>query len=123
MHIIYGKVYSLLKLTSKRVVVLDDQEYVWRHFRSNCYFGRLSGGILSHPFLEDPQAVIFSGAPADIMCNENCAGRNVRYRGVTVTANAVMILPDHVLVSRSNSYGLRRNCSGYNSSKRKIATT
>ena len=28
MHIIYGKVYSLLKLTSKRVVVLNDQE--WR---------------------------------------------------------------------------------------------
>ena len=39
MHIIYGKVYSLLKLTLKRapfVVVSDDQECVCRHFRSNC---------------------------------------------------------------------------------------
>ena len=45
MHIIYGKVYSLLKLTSKRavfVVVLDDRECVWRHFRSNCHDGGLS---------------------------------------------------------------------------------
>ena len=40
MHIIYGKVYSLLKLISTRapfVVVLDNQECVWRHFRSNCH--------------------------------------------------------------------------------------
>ena len=38
--------------------------------------------------------------------------KRFRYRGVTVTANAVMIPPDHVLVSRSNGYGLRRNYSG-----------
>ena len=44
-------------------------------------------------------------------------------RGVTVTANAVMIPLDHVLVSRSNGYGLRTNCSGQDSSKRRIATT
>ena len=57
MHIIYTKVYSILKLISKRapiVVFLDDQEFVWRHFRSNCYYGGLSGGTLSHPSLEDP---------------------------------------------------------------------
>ena len=59
-HIIYGKVYSLLKLTSRRasfVVVLDDQECVWRHFRSNCYGEGLSGGTLSHPSLEDPYTI------------------------------------------------------------------
>ena len=54
MHITYGKVYSLLKLILKRIVVLDDQECVCRHFRSNCHFGGLSGGTLSYPSLEDP---------------------------------------------------------------------
>ena len=49
--------------------------------------------------------------------------KRFRYRGVTVTANAVMIHLDHVLVSRSNGYGLRTNCSGQDSSKRRIATT
>ena len=49
--------------------------------------------------------------------------KRFRYRGVTVTANAVMIPLDHVLVSRSNGYGLRTNCSGQDSSKRRIATT
>ena len=34
MHIICGKLYLHLKRTSKPVVVLDDQECVWRHFRS-----------------------------------------------------------------------------------------
>ena len=48
--------------------------------------------------------------------------KRFRYRGVTVTANAVMIPLDHVLVSRSNGYGLRTNCSGQDS-KRRIATT
>ena len=38
--------------------------------------------------------------------------KRCRYRGVTITANAVMIPLDHVLVSRSNGYGLRTNCSG-----------
>ena len=38
--------------------------------------------------------------------------KRFRYRGVTVTGNAEMIPPDHVLVSRSNGYDLRRNCSG-----------
>ena len=38
--------------------------------------------------------------------------KRFRYRGVTVIASAAMIPPDHVLVSRSNGYGLRRNCSG-----------
>ena len=38
--------------------------------------------------------------------------KRFRYNGETVTANAVMIPPDHVLVSRSNGYGLRTNCSG-----------
>ena len=54
MHIVYGKVYSLLKLASKRVAVLDDQECEWRHFRSNCHFRifrGLSGGTLTHPSL------------------------------------------------------------------------
>ena len=56
MHFIYGKVYSLLKLTSKRVlfVVLDDQECVWRHFLSNFHGGGLSGGTSAYPSLEDP---------------------------------------------------------------------
>ena len=49
--------------------------------------------------------------------------KRFRYRGVTVTADAVMIPLDHVLVSRSNGYGLRTNCSGHDSSKRRIATT
>ena len=49
--------------------------------------------------------------------------KRFRYRAVTVTANAVMIRLDHVLVSRSNGYGLRTNCSGQDSSKRRIATT
>ena len=49
MHNIYEKAYLLLKLTLKRtpfVVVLDDQECVCRHFRSNCHGG---GGTLAHP--------------------------------------------------------------------------
>ena len=46
-----------------------------------------------------------------------------RYRRITVAANAVMISPDHVVVSRINGYGLRRNCSSEDSSKRRIATT
>ena len=58
MHIIYRNVYSLLKLISTRapfVVVLDDQECVWRHFRSNYHGGELSGGgTLAHPSLDDP---------------------------------------------------------------------
>ena len=49
--------------------------------------------------------------------------KHFRYRGVTITANAVMIPLDHVLVSGSNGYGLRTNCSGQDSSKRRIATT
>ena len=49
--------------------------------------------------------------------------KRFRYRGVTVTANAVIIPLDPVLVSRSNGYGLRTNCSGQESSKRRIATT
>ena len=57
MHIIYEKVYSLLKLTSK-FVVLDDQECVWRHFRSKCHGGGLSGGTLPHPSLENPWSII-----------------------------------------------------------------
>ena len=70
MHIIYGTVYSLLKLTSKRapfVVVLDDQECVRRHFRSNCYGGELSEGTLSHPSLEDPYSVKKKKTPRVIM--------------------------------------------------------
>ena len=43
--------------------------------------------------------------------------KRFRYRGVTVTADAVMIPVDHFLVSRSNGYGLRTNCSGHDSSK------
>ena len=49
--------------------------------------------------------------------------KRFQYRGVTVTVNAVMIPPDHVLVSRGKGYGLRRNCSSHDSSKRRIATT
>ena len=49
--------------------------------------------------------------------------KRFRYRGVTVTADAVMIPLDDVLVSRSNGYGLRTNCSGHDSSKGGIATT
>ena len=49
--------------------------------------------------------------------------KRFRYRGVTGTADAVMIPLDHVQVSRSNGYGLRTNCSGHGSSKRRIATT
>ena len=49
--------------------------------------------------------------------------KRFRYRGVTVTADAVMIPLDHVHVSRSNGYGLGTNCSGHDSSKRRIATT
>ena len=63
MHIIYGKVYSLLKLTSKLVVVLNDQECVSRHFRSNCHFGELSGGKFSHPSLEDPEGGVLMDWP------------------------------------------------------------
>ena len=48
--------------------------------------------------------------------------KRFRYRGVTVSANALMILPDYVLVSRSNGYGLRRNFWGQGSNKRRIAT-
>ena len=49
--------------------------------------------------------------------------KRFRYRGVTITAAAVAIPLDHVLVSQSNGYGLMTNCSGHDSSKRRIATT
>ena len=52
MHIIYGKVHSLLNINSKPVVVLDDRKCVWRHFQSNFHCGGLSGETLSHPSLE-----------------------------------------------------------------------
>ena len=48
--------------------------------------------------------------------------KRFRYRGGTVTADLVMIPLDHVLVSWINGYGLRTNCSGHDSSERRIAT-
>ena len=61
MLIIYEKVYSPLKLASKRApfVVLNDQECVWRHFRFKFHSG---GGTLSHPSLEDPYGFVNNGA-------------------------------------------------------------